>query len=82
MEVDSVPRIAGYLAEVEVKLEKLNFDELYAEAEAAQRIGECPICEGQERLLCFCGVCLKYCHNDYHHEDMDDEGDENLRGLI
>lgn len=52
-------------------MEKLDFDKLYDEAEEAGRIGICPICE-EEHVLCWCGVCLKYCHDDYSHEPMCD----------
>lgn len=53
------------------KLEKLDFDALYEEAKRANRFGMCPICE-EEHMLCWCGVCLKYCHDDYFHELIDD----------
>lgn len=60
----------------ELKLVKIDFDKLYDESEAAGRIGECPLCEFDgdytHHVLCWCGVCLKYHHNDYFHEDIDD----------
>lgn len=60
----------------ELKLEKLDIDKLYDEAEAAKRFGVCPLCEfdgdGSERVLCWCGVCFKYHHDDYYHEVMID----------
>jgi hypothetical protein len=60
-------------------MQKLDFDALYEEAEAAEREGICPYCEDdafedgepvEPRLLCWCGVCLKYHHDDYSHEPM------------
>ena len=64
-------------------LEKLNIDKLYEEAEAAGRFGECTNC-GEEHVLCFCGVCFKYCHDDYEHAESTypDELDEPLGGLL
>lgn len=53
-------------------LEKLDFERLYDEAEKAGRVGECPLCETPGLLLCWCGVCLKYCHGDYFHEPVSD----------
>ena len=53
------------------KIEKLDFNALYEEAEKENRFGLCPICE-EEHMLCWCGVCFKYCHNDYCHEPIDD----------
>lgn len=55
-------------------MERLDFDQLHDDAVANERYGECPSCEfngnTEPRLLCWCGVCLKYCHNDYFHEDL------------
>ena len=57
-------------------LNKINFDSLYDECVKAGRIGICPHCEFdgllEERVLCWCGVCLKYHHDDYFHEDTID----------
>lgn len=50
----------------EFKLVKIDFDALYEEAEAMGREGECPEC-GEVHMLCWCGLCLKYCHDDYEH---------------
>ena len=63
-------------------LDKLDIDTLYQEAEAAGRFGECANC-GEEHVLCFCGVCFKYCHDDYEHNEFSypDELDEPLRAL-
>ena len=59
----------------ELKLEKLDFDKLYDEAVAAERYGICPLCEfdgdTSEKVLCWCGVCLKYHHDDYFHEPIE-----------
>lgn len=52
-------------------LVKLDFDALYEEAEQAKRFGECALC-GEEHVLCFCGVCFKYCHDDYEHNETFD----------
>jgi len=56
-----------------IRLQKLDFDALYDEAEREKRFGVCPICEfagdSTEHVLCWCGVCLSRCHNDYFHED-------------
>jgi hypothetical protein len=53
-------------------MDKLDFDALYDDAEAAGRFWECPLCaeEGdyEPKALCWCGVCLKYHHNDFFHE--------------
>lgn len=58
-----------------MKLERLNFDQLHDEAVAKERYGECPSCEFDgdttPKLLCWCGVCLKYCHDNYVHEPID-----------
>ena len=58
-----------------IKLEKLDFDRLHDEAVEAERYGVCPTCEfngdTDEKLLCWCGVCFKYCHDDYFHEPID-----------
>ena len=60
-----------------LKVPKLDIDKLYDEAEAAGRIGECPLCEfdgdTSEKVLCWCGVCFKYHHDDYFHELMDSD---------
>jgi hypothetical protein len=68
---------------------KLDFDALYAEAEAEGREGICPMCEFDDdttpRMLCWCGVCFKYHHDDYAHEPIDDFdpfGDDALSGLL
>lgn len=62
-----------------MSMRKLDFDALYDEAEAADRVGICPHCqvaadEDGERVqlhvLCWCGVCFKYHHDDYMHETM------------
>lgn len=53
------------------ELVKLDIDTLYAEAEAAGREGECALCE-EWHMLCWCGVCFKYCHDDYAHEPVND----------
>lgn len=50
-------------------LQKLDFEKLYNEAASESRIGICNSCE-EERVLCWCGVCFKYCHNDYFHEEL------------
>lgn len=59
------------------KLVKLDIDALYTEAEAEGREGVCPLCEmdGDDtpRMLCWCGVCFKYHHDDYFHEPMNDD---------
>jgi hypothetical protein len=62
------------MADPVVTLEKLDFDALYDEAEAADQFGECPLCERQDVILCWCGVCLSHCHGDYFHELMDEPG--------
>lgn len=58
-------------------LSKINFDLLHDECIKAGRIGICPHCEFngllEERILCWCGVCLKYHHDDYFHEDVTTE---------
>jgi hypothetical protein len=51
---------------------KLDFDKLYDEAVEADRFGVCPNCD-EEHYLCWCGVCFKYCHDDYFHEPIDFE---------
>ena len=57
-------------------IQKIDFDELYEESEKAGRIGICPICEfhgdTDDHVLCWCGVCLKYHHDDYFHEPIPD----------
>jgi hypothetical protein len=64
-------------------MDKLDIDALYDESERAGRYGECAEC-GEEHVLCFCGVCFKYCHDDYQHADMTflDDLDEPLRNLV
>ena len=58
-----------------IKFDKLDFDALYVDAEKHERFGQCPHCpEGQHHMLCWCGVCFKYHHNDYFHEPMLEEG--------
>ena len=57
---------------------RLDFVALHDEAVRENRYGECPSCEGANMLLCWCGVCLKYCHNDYCHEPFDEPPDEAL----
>ncbi len=53
----------------ELRVDKLDFDALMDEAEAEKTYGECPSC-GEDHMLCpICGVCLKYCHDDYFHDD-------------
>jgi hypothetical protein len=52
-----------------LNLEPLDFDELGDAAAAADRYGDCPVCEEPDRLLCWCGVCLRDCHDDFYHED-------------
>ena len=61
-------------------MDKLDIDALYDEAEAAGRFGVCLCCE-EEHVLCFCGLCFKYCHSDYEHEPGLDPMDEALAGL-
>lgn len=60
-------------------MEKIDFDKLYDECEKAGRIGIFPMCEEyafengepvEERVLCWCGVCIKYHHDDYYHEEL------------
>ena len=55
---------------------KLDFDALYDDAEKLERFGECPHCEFDgdytPKALCWCGVCLKYHHDDYFHEAIDE----------
>lgn len=63
-----------------MKLIKLDIDALYDEAEAAGRFGVCANCD-EEHVLCFCGVCFKYCHDDYAHAEMLDPMDADLAGL-
>ncbi len=46
------------------RLTRLDIDAMYTAAEAKGQIGICVLCEG-EHVLCDCGVCFKYCHNDY-----------------
>jgi len=55
------------------KLVKLDIDAMYAAAEAAERIGICATCE-EEHVLCECGVCFKYCHDDYACDYPDFDG--------
>jgi len=67
-----------------MELQEIDFDKLYDESEKAGRIGICPRCEEdafedgvqvEERVLCWCGVCLKYHHDDYSHEELNiDQG--------
>lgn len=63
------------MPEIHDLIEKLDFDQLHDDAVAQERIGECPSCEFHgdtaPKLLCWCGVCLKYCHSDYSHELLD-----------
>jgi hypothetical protein len=62
-------------------IDKLDIDQLYDEAEMAGRFGVCSSCD-EEHVLCFCGVCFKYCHDDYMHaESSIDPMDEALAGL-
>lgn len=59
-----------------VSIVKLDIDALYNEAEAAGRYGPCAWCE-EEHVLCWCGLCFKYCHDDYEHEEtLDPMNDE------
>jgi hypothetical protein len=62
-------------------LQRLDFDALMDEAEQKDRDRrakglfadfECPTCENVLLLCPVCGVCLKYCHNDYFHEAVFD----------
>lgn len=57
--------------------ERLDFDRLHDDALRAGRKGICPLCEDDAfesgeptspRLLCWCGVCLVYHHDDYMHQ--------------
>lgn len=54
---------------VSIKVQKLDFDKLYEEAEKKGRFGTCLYCE-EDHMLCWCGVCFKYCHSDYFHESF------------
>ena len=57
-------------------IDRLDFDALHDDAVANERYGECQSCDdGEERLLCFCGVCFKYCHDPYFHEMFFDSED-------
>ena len=59
-----------------MEADPLDFDALHDDAMAHNRVGECPMCESIiDRVLCWCGVCLKYCHDRYSHEPMDPEPD-------
>lgn len=55
------------------RFDKLDFTKLYREAVKKKRFYECPMCEfgGDEspKYLCWCGVCFKYHHGEYFHED-------------
>lgn len=62
-------------------IDRLDFDALHDEAVREGREGLCPHCEDaafedgevlHPRLLCWCGVCLAYHHEDYSHEPVDD----------
>ena len=55
------------------QLVKLPIDEMYEKADREGRIGTCALCE-EEHVLCECGVCFKYCHDDYYcdYPDIDD----------
>ena len=54
-------RVVRQIAEVEAKVQ----------AEAAGRFGICPGCgDKEEHVLCWCGICFKYCHGDYLHEAL------------
>lgn len=48
-------------------LDKLDIDALYDEAEKAGRFGVCASCD-EEHVICWCGLCFKYCHSSYEHE--------------
>ena len=71
----SRPRIPGGAGDMTepLRLDKLDFDALMDDAEKNERYGECPLCEfdgdTEPKYLCWCGVCLKYHHDDYFHED-------------
>lgn len=65
-------RRTSMIEEKKLKIEKLDFDTLYDEAEKAGRIGMCSNC-GEEHVLCWCGICFKYCHDDYFHESFNEE---------
>lgn len=63
------------------RLVKLDFDALMDEAERLDRARrkqglfadfECPTCEEVHLLCPVCGVCMKYCHNDFFHEALFD----------
>ena len=54
-------------------LVKLDIDAMYEEADRLERIGICKTCE-EEHVLCACGVCFKYCHDDYTCEYDDFDG--------
>lgn len=60
---------------------KLDIDKLYDDSEARGLFDSCPTCcdasEGRcgPHVLCWiCGVCFKYCHDDYFHEMDYSEG--------
>lgn len=68
------------------QIDRLNFDALMDQAEAAWREREkhnephpvCPHCEMDDDydarelplLTCWCGVCFRYHHDDYFHAPM------------
>ncbi len=44
---------------------KIDFDALMDEAERRNTYGLYGVCEEQHMLCPNCGVCMKYCHDDY-----------------
>ena len=63
------------MALVSDRFPKLDIDALYDESERRGISGECLTCNNEHVLCWVCGVCFKYCHDDWYHEiDYSEDG--------